>query len=135
MSESNLGKITQVIGPVLDIEFPPGKLPAIYNALKVTNKSISDEEWNLIVEVAQHLGENTVRCISMDSTEGLVRGEAVMDTGSGITVPVGKAVLGRIINVIGEPIDELGPIQTDTTYPIHRAAPTFDRAVYRDGSL
>ncbi len=127
MSEQNLGRITQVIGPVLDIEFPPGKLPAIYNAVKVTNKSISDEKWNLIVEVAQHLGENTVRCISMDSTEGLVRGEEAMDTGSGITIPVGKAVLGRIINVIGEPIDQLGPIQSETSYPIHRSAPTFDQ--------
>ena len=102
MSEQNIGSITQVIGPVLDIEFPPGKLPAIYNAVKVTNRSISDEQWNLVVEVAQHLGENTVRCISMDSTEGLVRGEQALDTGTGITVPVGKGVLGRIINVIDQ---------------------------------
>ena len=125
MSTPNIGRITQVIGPVLDIEFPPGKLPAIYNAVKVTNASISDEKWNLVVEVAQHLGENTVRCIAMDATEGLVRGGEAMDTGHGISVPVGKAVLGRIINVIGEPIDQLGPVVAEKTYEIHRPAPTF----------
>src|SRR3989338_3348129 len=127
MSENNIGRVTQVIGPVLDIEFPPGKLPAIYNALKVTNAAISDEKWNLVVEVAQHLGENTVRCISMDVTEGLVRGTEAMDTGAGISVPVGKGVLGRIINVIGEPVDQLGPLKTDKTYEIHRPAQTFDQ--------
>ena len=105
MSENTIGKVTQVIGPVLDIEFPPGKLPAIYNAVKLTNPSINGEKWNLVVEVAQHLGENTVRCIAMDSSEGLVRGTEAMDTGAGITVPVGKNVLGRILNVIGEPVD------------------------------
>ncbi|GMR04845.1 MAG: F0F1 ATP synthase subunit beta [Thermodesulfobacteriota bacterium] len=125
MSDNNLGRITQVIGPVLDIEFPPGKLPAIYNAVKVTNTSINDKKWNLVVEVALHLGENTVRCIAMDATEGLVRGTEAMDTGSGISVPVGKAVLGRILNVIGEPVDELGEVDTDKRLPIHRAAPTF----------
>jgi len=124
MSE-NIGKITQVIGPVLDIAFPPGKLPAIYNALRVTNTAISDTKWNLVVEVAQHLGDNTVRCIAMDSTEGLVRGDEVMDTGDGIKVPVGKEVLGRIINVIGEPVDELGDVNTTTSFPIHRPAPSF----------
>jgi len=124
MSE-NIGKITQVIGPVLDIRFAPGKLPAIYNALRVTNTAISDTKWNLVVEVAQHLGDNTVRCIAMDSTEGLVRGDEVMDTGDGIKVPVGKEVLGRIINVIGEPVDELGDVNTTTSFPIHRPAPTF----------
>jgi len=124
MSE-NIGKITQVIGPVLDISFPPGKLPAIYNALKVTNTAINDQKWNLVVEVAQHLGDNTVRCISMDSTEGLVRGDEALDTGSGINVPVGTEVLGRILNVIGEPVDELGEVKTTKTFPIHRPAPTF----------
>ncbi len=124
MSE-NIGKITQVIGPVLDIAFPPGNLPAIYNALKVTNKAINDEKWNLVVEVAQHLGDNTVRCISMDSTEGLVRGDEALDTGEGIAVPVGKGVLGRIMNVIGEPVDELGDIKHDKTFHIHRPAPSF----------
>ncbi|MFQ5735933.1 MAG: F0F1 ATP synthase subunit beta [Thermodesulfobacteriota bacterium] len=125
-NEKNIGKITQVIGPVLDIEFPPGKLPAIYNAVKVTNPSLSPEQWNLVTEVAQHLGENTVRCIAMDSTEGLVRGAQALDTGDGINVPVGKPVLGRIINVIGEPVDELGPVNTEKTYAIHRAAPSFE---------
>ncbi len=127
MSEENTGRITRIIGPVLDIEFPVSKLPAIYNAVKVTNPAISDQKWNLIVEVALHLGENTVRCIAMDSTEGLVRGSDAMDTGTGITVPVGKEVLGRIINVVGEPVDELGPIDAKKMYPIHRPAPTFDQ--------
>ncbi|MEE9613857.1 MAG: F0F1 ATP synthase subunit beta [Thermodesulfobacteriota bacterium] len=119
------GKVTQVIGPVLDIVFPPGQLPAIYNAIKLSNPSISDKEWNLVAEVAQHLGENTVRCIAMDATEGLVRGTAAIDTGEGIKIPVGKAVLGRIMNVIGEPVDEMGPIESEKTYPIHRPAPSF----------
>jgi F-type H+-transporting ATPase subunit beta len=125
MSAESRGRITRIIGPVLDIEFPKGDLPAIYNAVKVTNPAINDREWNLIVEVAQHLGENVVRCIAMDSTEGLVRGTEAIDTGDGITVPVGKEVLGRIMNVIGEPVDELGPIETEKRYPIHRPAPTF----------
>ncbi len=125
MSNTNMGKITQVIGPVLDIEFPPGQLPALFNAVKVTNPSISSEKWNLVTEVAQHLGENTVRCIAMDATEGLVRGTEAMDTGAGITVPVGKEVLGRILNVIGEPVDEMGPVKTAKSYVIHREAPTF----------
>ncbi len=125
MENNDMGKIVQVIGPVLDIEFPPGKLPRIFNAVKLTNTSISDKKWNLVAEVAQHLGENTVRCISMDSTEGLVRGTEAMDTGDGIKVPVGEAVLGRIMNVIGEPVDEGGPIDATTVSPIHRSAPSF----------
>ena len=106
----NLGKITQVTGAVVDVEFSDGSLPSIYNALKITNAAINDQEWNLVVEVAQHLGENTVRCIAMDSTDGLVRGGDVMDTGEGITVPVGQGTLGRLLNVIGEPVDEGEPI-------------------------
>ncbi|TAN59808.1 F0F1 ATP synthase subunit beta [bacterium] len=125
MSEQNIGRITQVIGPVLDIEFQPGKLPAIYNAVKITNATLGPDKWNLIVEVAQHLGENTVRCIAMDATEGLVRGAEALDTGEGIMVPVGRSVLGRIVNVVGEPVDQLGPVKFEKTYPIHRAAPTF----------
>jgi F-type H+-transporting ATPase subunit beta len=125
MEKNVMGRITQVIGPVLDIKFPPGHLPAIYNAIKVTNQSISKEKWNLVAEVAQHIGENTVRCIAMDSSEGLVRGTEAMDTGSGITVPVGKPTLGRILNVIGEPVDELGPVKSEKRYPIHRPAPSF----------
>ena len=121
----NLGKITQVLGAVVDVEFADGSLPSIYNALKITNPAISEEKWNLIVEVAQHLGESTVRCIAMDSTEGLVRGMEVMDSGEGITVPVGPETLGRIINVIGEPVDEAGPIQAKKRFPIHRPTPEF----------
>lgn len=124
MSESS-GIITQVMGPVIDVEFPNGNMPAIYNALKVTNKVISDKADNLTVEVAQHLGNNTVRCIAMDSTEGLARGIKVTDTGKQIQVPVGKECLGRIINVIGEPIDEAGEIKTSKTYSIHKEPPAF----------
>ncbi|PKN12285.1 MAG: F0F1 ATP synthase subunit beta [Deltaproteobacteria bacterium HGW-Deltaproteobacteria-4] len=121
----NKGKITQVIGPVIDVEFEAGKLPEIYYALKVTNPSLGSTEWNLIVEVAQHLGENTVRCIAMDSTDGLVRGQDVIDTGKQISMPVGRGTLGRILNVVGEPVDEAGPVVTDETWEIHRPAPEF----------
>lgn len=126
MSE-NYGVVKQVMGPVIDVEFPNGKIPAIYNALRVTNKSISKEEWNLTVEVATHLGDNVVRCIAMDSTEGLSRGLKVLDTGKAIQAPVGKECLGRIINVIGEPVDEAGPVKATKFYPIHRPAPGFDK--------
>jgi F-type H+-transporting ATPase subunit beta len=119
------GRVTQVIGPVVDVEFADGSLPPIFNALKLTNPAISDKSDNLIVEVAQHLGEKTVRCVAMDATEGLTRGIEVTDTGEGITVPVGPATLGRIINVIGEPVDEAGPIKAEKRYPIHREAPPF----------
>nr|P42469.1 RecName: Full=ATP synthase subunit beta; AltName: Full=ATP synthase F1 sector subunit beta; AltName: Full=F-ATPase subunit beta [Stigmatella aurantiaca]CAA54206.1 ATPase beta-subunit [Stigmatella aurantiaca] len=122
---ATVGKITQVLGPVIDVEFPPGGLPEVYTALKVTNTSISAEADNLTIEVAQHLGENMVRCISMDSTEGLARGQAVKNTGAPIQVPVGQGTLGRILNVIGEPVDERGPITSSQTWPIHRPAPTF----------
>jgi len=119
------GKIVQVTGPVVDVEFPPGKLPNIYSALTMSNSFINDEEDNLVVEVAMHLGENTVRCISMDTTDGLSRGLSVKDTGQPIAVPVGSGVLGRIMNVVGEPVDELGPIDVETTSPIHRSPPGF----------
>ncbi len=119
------GKVSQVIGPVVDVEFPAGKLPPIFNALQVTNPAVSDEEWNLVIEVAQHLGESTVRCIAMDATEGLVRGVEVRDTGAPISVPVGPATLGRILNVVGEPVDEAGAVEASSTYPIHRSAPAF----------
>jgi F-type H+-transporting ATPase subunit beta len=120
------GRITQVIGPVVDIEFLPGELPPIYNAIKITNPTLSDRDGNLIVEVAQHLGENTVRSIAMDSTDGLVRGMKAYDTGEAITMPVGREVLGRVLNVIGEPVDEGPPIDTDKRYPIHRPPPSFE---------
>ncbi|MBI4374031.1 MAG: F0F1 ATP synthase subunit beta [Deltaproteobacteria bacterium] len=119
------GQITQVIGPVIDVRFPSSELPEVYTALKVTNPSIDKREWNLVVEVAQHLGENTVRCVAMDSTDGLVRGVPVLNTGRPIEIPVGREVLGRIVNVIGEPVDEIGPVQSKKKYPIHRPAPSF----------
>jgi F-type H+-transporting ATPase subunit beta len=121
----NKGRITQVIGPVVDVEFEAGKLPEIYHALKVTNPSIDDREWNLILEVAQHLGENTVRTIAMDSTDGLVRGQDALDSGKQIVMPVGRKTLGRIMNVIGEPVDEAGPVGAETEWEIHRPAPPF----------
>jgi F-type H+-transporting ATPase subunit beta len=121
----NKGKITQVIGPVVDVEFEAGKLPEIYYALKITNPSLGEGEWNLVVEVAQHLGENTVRAIAMDSTDGLVRGQEVLDTGKQILMPVGRGTLGRILNVVGEPVDEMGPVKTDKNWEIHRPAPDF----------
>lgn len=119
------GKIKQVLGPVVDVEFT-GELPAINTALRVTNKILSDKEYNLVLEVAQHLGDGVVRTISMDSTEGLVRGTEVKNTGNMITAPVGREVLGRIVNVVGEPIDEMGPVGTKEQWPIHRAAPKFE---------
>ena len=119
------GKITQVIGPVVDVEFPPQGLPKIFTALRVSNLVIGPKEDNLVLEVSLHLGENVVRCIAMDSTEGLVRGAKVRNTGSPILMPVGKATLGRILNVIGEPVDEQGPVVTDEYLPIHRAPPPF----------
>jgi len=119
------GRIIQVLGPVIDVEFPPGRLPAIYSACRVTNPFINDQPENLVVEVAQHLGENTVRCISMDTTDGLTRGLAVRDTGAPVRVPVGREVLGRIINVIGEPVDALGPVNAKMSLPIHRSPPEY----------
>jgi F-type H+/Na+-transporting ATPase subunit beta len=123
---SKVGKVSQVIGPVVDVEFPPGALPEIFTALTLSNQGISDKPDNLTIEVAQHLGEDTARCIAMDSTEGLVRGQPVRNTGSPITVPVGKEVLGRILNVIGEPVDEKGPIKATRRLPIHRDPPNFE---------
>ena len=119
------GKVTQVLGPVVDVEFPPGAIPEVYTALRVTNPSLGSGEDNLVLEVAQHLGENTVRTIAMDSTDGLSRGQTVKNSGGPISVPVGKATLGRILNVIGEPVDELGPVKAEEHWPIHRAPPTF----------
>ncbi len=119
------GRVTQVMGPVVDVEFPPGDLPEIYTALRTTNANIDAREHNLVLEVAQHLGENSVRTIAMDATDGLRRDQAVVNTGDVIKVPVGPGTLGRIINVIGEPVDERGPIKTEKFWPIHRPAPTF----------
>ncbi|HEY2387294.1 MAG TPA: F0F1 ATP synthase subunit beta [Candidatus Binatia bacterium] len=121
----NVGLIAQVIGPVLDVHFENGELPQIFNALLVTNPAIDDRAENLVVEVAQHLGERTVRCIAMDSTDGLVRGMQARDTGGPIAVPVGEGTLGRIINVIGDPVDEGGAVPFTKRYPIHREPPDF----------
>ncbi|PIR37657.1 MAG: F0F1 ATP synthase subunit beta [Alphaproteobacteria bacterium CG11_big_fil_rev_8_21_14_0_20_39_49] len=119
-SSSATGTITQVISAVVDVQFEDGNLPAILNALECENNGKK-----LVLEVAQHLGENTVRTIAMDATDGLVRGAEVTDTGGQISVPVGQATLGRIMNVIGEPIDELGPVKTKERAPIHAEAPAF----------
>jgi F-type H+-transporting ATPase subunit beta len=119
------GKILQVTGPVVDVEFAPGELPEIYTALSVTNPEIDDQPDNLVLEVAQHLGENTVRTIAMDSTDGLVRGAPVRNSGAPISVPVGAGVLGRIMNVVGKPVDEGGPIVSKTRSPIHRRPPSL----------
>ncbi|QER42358.1 F0F1 ATP synthase subunit beta [Thermodesulfobacterium sp. TA1] len=125
MADKVMGKIVQVMGPVVDVEFPPGQVPKLLDALKVTNPAIDDREWNLVLEVAQQLGDNVVRCIAMDTTDGLRRGQDVWATGEPIKVPVGKATLGRIMNVVGEPVDEAGPINADKYYPIHRPAPAL----------
>ena len=119
------GKIVQVMGPVVDVEFAEGDLPEVMTALKTTNPAIDDRADNLIVEVALHLGENTVRAIAMDTTDGLRRGQDVFNTGSPINIPVGPETLGRIMNVVGEPVDERGPIDAKMTFPIHRPAPEF----------
>lgn len=124
--ERSYGIVIQVIGPAVDVQFPEGDLPEIYTALAVSNKSIGDEPWNLILEVSQHLGDNTVRCVAMDSTDGLVRGEKVKNTNEPIHMPVGKEVLGRILNVVGKPVDEGPPPACSKTYPIHRDPPSFE---------
>ncbi len=122
---ASTGIVKQVMGPVVDVEFPDGNVPNILSALKLTNPSISDAEDNLTLEVAQHLGENTVRAIAMDGTDGLARGMAVRDTGGPIAMPVGREVLGRILNVLGDPVDELGDVNAKVFKPIHRDPPEF----------
>ncbi|MBD2498154.1 F0F1 ATP synthase subunit beta [Nostoc sp. FACHB-280] len=121
--KTNIGYITQIIGPVVDVKFPSGKLPQIYNALTIKGTNEAGQEINLTVEVQQLLGDNQVRAVAMSSTDGLVRGLEVVDTGAPISVPVGKATLGRIFNVLGEPVDNRGPVNTEETLPIHRDAP------------
>jgi len=127
MSENgiNKGKIVQIIGPVLDIDFSGGTLPSIYNAVEIKRKNTEGKDEVLITEVQQHLGESRVRTVAMDSTDGLVRGMEAIDTGVPISIPVGEAVLGRLINVTGGTIDGKGPINSDLKYPIHRPAPNF----------
>ena len=126
LKESNVGHVVQVIGNVVDVEFKGGKLPAIFNALRVVDeKELSTAQISVTVEVQQHLGENRVRTVAMKPTDGLVRGMNVVDTGAPITVPVGRETLGRVLNVLGEPVDEKGEIKTETRLPIHRSAPEF----------
>ncbi|BAC08077.1 F0F1 ATP synthase subunit beta [Thermosynechococcus vestitus] len=122
---TNVGFITQVIGPVVDIEFPSGKMPAIYNALRIQGKNAAGLDVAVTCEVQQLLGDNRVRAVAMSSTDGLVRGMEVVDTGAPISVPVGTATLGRIFNVLGEPVDEKGAVNATETLPIHRPAPSF----------
>ncbi len=125
MKKENIGRITQIIGPVVDVEFEPGNLPAIYNALHILMK-VEGKEFTLVTEVQGHLGNNAVRTVAMSSTDGLVRGMTATDTGAPITIPVGRSTLGRIINVVGEPVDEAGPVNSPTRYPIHREPPSLE---------
>lgn len=129
------GKVVQVLGPVVDVEFPENQLPPILTALQVTNPFISDKPWNLTLEISQHLGNNLARTIAMDSTDGLVRGMDVHNCGEGITVPVGPNTLGRVMNLLGEPIDNAGPIESETRLPIHRPAPRFEDQDTKDTIL
>ena len=124
MSEKHIGKVIQVTGPVLDIRFPEGELPALLNAIEIANHGEK-----LTVEVAQQTGDHTVRCIAMKSTDGLVRGTAAVDTGKPITVPVGEACLGRVFNLLGETVDDQGPVITEEQWPIHRNAPEYEEQV------
>jgi F-type H+-transporting ATPase subunit beta len=125
----------QVLGPVVDVEFPENQLPPILTALQVTNPFINDLPWNLTLEISQHLGNNLARTIAMDSTDGLVRGMEVRNLGEGITVPVGPATLGRVMNLLGEPIDNAGPIESEKRLPIHRLAPRFQDQDTKDTVL
>ncbi len=121
----NIGRVIQVVGVVVDVEFPPGQVPDIYNALKIRSEDQDRDygEWDLTLEAALHLGNNRVRCIAMSSTDALVRGMKVVDTGKPIAVPVGRPILGRMLDVLGNPIDGGGEAKSDTYYPIHRPAP------------
>src|SRR5260370_9635120 len=124
-SPNSLGRVVQVIGPVVDVAFDSAELPEINTALLLTNKSIDARQDNLTVEVAQHLGEKMVRCVAMDTTDGLVRGQAVKNTSHPISMPVGIEVLGRILNVVGEPVDKAGPVNAKPPMSIHRLPPKF----------
>ncbi len=122
-----VGHVVQVIGPVLDIQFEAGHLPAIYNAVRVSSEGYNvPEPLDVTAEVQQHLGDGRVRAVAMEPTEGMVRGMKAFDTGKPIAVPVGRATLGRVMNVLGKPVDQLGPIKADTYYPIHRPAPALE---------
>ncbi len=126
MSTEVMGKVVQVIGTVVDLRFPPDALPPIYGAVYLSNPTIDDKPENLILEVAQHLGDSTVRCIAMETTDGVRRGQDAVYKGTGITVPVGNEVLGRVVNVVGVAVDGGPPLKTEKRYPIHRPAPTLE---------
>jgi F-type H+-transporting ATPase subunit beta len=125
LDTKNSGRVLQIIGPVLDVVFPKGKVPNIYNALTITAKNAAGIDMSVTVEVQQLLGDSCVRAVAMNPTDGLMRGMEVCDTGKPLSVPVGKATLGRIFNVLGEPVDNMGPVNYQETLPIHRTAPTF----------
>src|SRR5579872_5195101 len=123
----NVGRVIQIAGPAVDVEFEEATMPPIYEALRVTSEGFNvPVPINVVLEVEQHLGEGRVRCVAMEPTEGMVRGMKAVDTGGPISVPVGKATLGRVLNVIGRPVDKLGPVNSDTRLPIHRHAPSFE---------
>src|SRR5271169_6566578 len=123
----NVGHVIQIAGPAVDVQFPEGKLPPIYQAVKVVSDGFNvPKPINVVLEVEQHLGEGRVRCVAMEPTEGMVRGMKAIDQGGPISVPVGRGTLGRVMNVIGEPVDLLGPIASDMRLPIHRQAPSFE---------
>ena len=123
----NVGKVVQIIGPVVDVEFAAGQLPPILNAVRLSDPGLeTGVPIDIVTEVAQHLGESRVRCISMKPTDGVVRGMEAVDTGGPISVPVGKATLGRILNVVGEPVDQLGPVNSQERWSIHREAPPYE---------
>ena len=125
VATKNIGRVTQIIGPVLDAAFPPGKMPNIYNSLVIKGQNAAGQEINVTCEVQQLLGDNRVRAVAMSATDGLMRGMEVIDTGAPLSVPVGEVTLGRIFNVLGEPVDNLGDVSTSLTLPIHRSAPAF----------
>ena len=125
-SEGELGRIMQVLGAVVDVEFPEGELPPIFTALRTTNPALNERPENLTLEVAQHLGNRTVRTIAMDATDGLVRGAPVRNLGAGLSMPVGPGTLGRVMNLLGEPIDGGGPVAAEARWPIHRPAPRLE---------
>ena len=122
----NIGKVISISGPAVDVQFEEAKMPPIFQALRIVSEGFNvPEPLDVVVEVQQHLGEGRVRCIAMVATEGMVRGMKAIDTGAGITVPVGRETLGRVLNVLGQPVDELGPVNAKVSLPIHRQVPAF----------
>ena len=125
--QENVGKVISISGPAVDIQFEESRMPPIFQALRITSEGFSSPKpLDIVVEVQQHIGEGRVRCIAMEATEGMVRGMKAIDLGSGITVPVGRETLGRVLNVLGQPVDELGPVNAKEHRPIHRQALAFD---------